>query len=686
MVAAGIVAQHFQDFLTSTPIDMDVFERRYSALELLHESLPDNGFFPVKFCLKPEAFTLDSLLEDGAEGAFPVPDVKNQLDLVLFRVNYITKNNPLFHPPTPGEVASAFRVSLNTAKRILANGVLPSSIEQFLGDDFGSHLYKSSEACANFNIDQGTLSRLIASGDVPACNIGSVRNLWRLPQRAWDFLAMACDWDNVYSVNGFARAIRSSPFIAKRVIEAEPELVTRFRWRSAVRYHASPSAIGEILNTISIGTAVDLSSSEWVDSSEVIAKYSISRSTLAKWRDNGLACTNLHPYIGRPSYAYSVSDIEGFVKKNILFAGGRLRLIPRPKRISILMHYLNAVDSDCYSEKEALGYAVRLSHSPHWIVNAVVGNHKDDEIIASARRRLDVVRQAGIEESVMDQVSASLEDGLRHYISQIAMTPPLSEAEESGLIREAQAGSEDALHKLVEHNLRLVVGVARGIHREFKKHGIEMIDLIQEGNISLYSAVDGYDDRGRDFAPYVRKVAYNQMMKNVVRRHFARPLSWKDKRLLSRVQSAEERYFREYGFNPNHAEVARIIGVREQQLKRLFLKMTPHLSIDSLLPDGEHAYTFEDTREDVYDAEHMAVLHKRLVEAIDSVCTYREKRVVCMRFGIDEDRSYAPAEVAEYYGVSKALVEKAQASAIQKLQNPDVDRKYRLSRLFLDLQ
>src|SRR5262245_5643792 len=180
--------------------------------------------------------------------------------------------------------------------------------------------------------------------------------------------------------------------------------------------------------------------------------------------------------------------------------------------------------------------------------------------------------------------TAPTADSLTRYFDEVGRYPLLTRHQEIRLARLAAAGDATAKRRLVESNLRLVVTIARG----YQGMGLDLLDLIQEGNLGLMRAVDRYD--------VSREARFGTYAAWCIRADICRALSTKSRvirlpvRLAqheSRVNSAEERLAHEHGRRPSSSEVARAAGVDESVVVDLRTASRQVASLDEPAGDAD---------------------------------------------------------------------------------------------------
>jgi RNA polymerase primary sigma factor len=315
---------------------------------------------------------------------------------------------------------------------------------------------------------------------------------------------------------------------------------------------------------------------------------------------------------------------------------------------------------------------------------------------ATVSPELDVFRAAARPTSTfISSAPPSEVDGLQLYLREAGKAHLLTAAEEVTLAQEIEAGlearaalesgqvgerttdelldvsarGEEARQRLISANLRLVVSLA-------KQHlgpGIEFSDLIQEGNVGLMRAVDRFDwRRGNRFSTYalwwIRQAVSTAMSDQ------ARPIRLPSHMMdtLSRLAKAEQRLTQELGRSATDEEVCQSMGVTITRLAELRQLRERPSSLD--VPVGE------DGDADLSDLVEDAVAPTPLAEVIASslreqVCRVlttldpRERMVIEMRFGIEDDQPLTLEQVGKCLRITKERVRQIEARALRKLRH-----------------
>lgn len=268
-----------------------------------------------------------------------------------------------------------------------------------------------------------------------------------------------------------------------------------------------------------------------------------------------------------------------------------------------------------------------------------------------------------------------VDDVVKAYMNEIGKIPLLTTEEEVQLFKEYEAGNETAKNKIVEANLRLVVSVAK----HYLGRGVAFIDLVQEGNLGLFRAIEKFDyKRGYKFStyayPWIRQYV-NRAIENFGRT--VRISSGMKLNINSLIRTQNELRMKN-GYEPSVKELATELGISEQKvLERLKccqeiipLEMMVGETKDTMF--GELVTDFNYCSPD--DEVSKSMMSSALEEVFSSLKDV-ERQVLSLRLGLEDGCERTLTEIAPMFDVSGERIRQIEAKAIEKLRKPSNRKK-----------
>lgn len=271
---------------------------------------------------------------------------------------------------------------------------------------------------------------------------------------------------------------------------------------------------------------------------------------------------------------------------------------------------------------------------------------------------------------------AVITDPVRMYLREIGKIPLLNAAEEVELAKAIEKGSLEAAEKLTQANLRLVVSIAK----KYVGRGLSLLDLIQEGNIGLIRAVEKFDyKKGFKFSTYATWWIRQAITRAIAdqARTIRVPVHMVE--TINRYIRTSRKLMQELGHDPSVEEVAKEMAIEPEKVREIMKVNQVPTSLEA--PVGEEKDSTlgdfipdEETAARPEDAASAELLKEQVTEVLETL-NDRERKVLKLRFGLEDGRQRTLEEVGKEFGVTRERIRQIEAKALRKLRHPTRSKK-----------
>ncbi len=263
-----------------------------------------------------------------------------------------------------------------------------------------------------------------------------------------------------------------------------------------------------------------------------------------------------------------------------------------------------------------------------------------------------------------------VDDPVRMYLKEIGKVPLLSPDEEIELAKKIELGDEEAKKKLAESNLRLVVSIAK----RYAGRGMQLLDLIQEGNLGLIKAVEKFDYRkGYKFSTYATWWIRQAITRAIADQARTIRIPVHMVETINRLVRTQRQLVQKLGREATPEELAKELDMPVDRVREIMKISQDPVSLETPIGEEEDShlgdFIQDDNVEVPADAATYRLLHEQLMDVL-STLTEREQRVLRLRFGLDDGRPRTLEEVGRQFNVTRERIRQIEAKALRKLRHP----------------
>lgn len=306
---------------------------------------------------------------------------------------------------------------------------------------------------------------------------------------------------------------------------------------------------------------------------------------------------------------------------------------------------------------------------------------KEKMLISPEREETKILKEGKKEKAPEKKPGVELReianDSIRLYLCEIGKISLLSAKEEIDLARRIKKGDQSAKSKLAESNLRLVVSIAK----KYIGRGLSFLDLIQEGNIGLFRAVEKFDpDRGFKFSTYATWWIRQAITRAIADQARTIRIPVHMVETINKLTHAQRRLVQELGREPAVEELAAEMGMDVKKVKHILKISQDIVSLEAPVGTEEDSKLGDFIEDDDAVLPQEATNRVLIKENIHEMLQYlspRERKIIEMRFGLKDGVGHTLEEVGQEFNVTRERIRQIEAKVLQKLKEHPTSIKIR---------
>ena len=276
-----------------------------------------------------------------------------------------------------------------------------------------------------------------------------------------------------------------------------------------------------------------------------------------------------------------------------------------------------------------------------------------------------------------DLGDGKLDDPVRMYLKEIGKIKLLTPKEELALANRMAEGDEEAHKRMSEANLRLVVSIAK----RYVGRGMQLLDLIQEGNLGLMKAVEKFDyTKGYKFSTYATWWIRQSITRAIADQARTIRIPVHMVETINRVLRTSHSMVQSLGREPTTEEVAQELHMEVSKVEEIMKIAQEPVSLETPVGEEEDSHLGDflpdsDASQPPEEASH-TLLHEQLEDVLATL-TPREQQVLRMRFGLQDGKPHTLEEVGKEFDVTRERIRQIESKALRKLRHPSRSKKLR---------
>ena len=275
----------------------------------------------------------------------------------------------------------------------------------------------------------------------------------------------------------------------------------------------------------------------------------------------------------------------------------------------------------------------------------------------------------------------SIEDPIKMYLKEIGKIPLLNVDDEMDLAKKISDPDEnirkEAAKRMAESNLRLVVSIAK----RYMGRGMQLLDLIQEGNLGLLRAVEKFDyKKGFKFSTYATWWIRQAITRSIADQARTIRIPVHMVETINRLIKTQRKLVQILGREPSPEEVAKEMNISVPKVREIMSFALEPVSMETPIGDEDDSHLGDFLQD--YNAKVPVnfamdvLLHDQLMDVI-KLLTEREQKVILLRFGLEDGKPRTLEEVGKVFGITRERIRQIEAKSLRKLRNPSKSKRLR---------
>lgn len=308
-----------------------------------------------------------------------------------------------------------------------------------------------------------------------------------------------------------------------------------------------------------------------------------------------------------------------------------------------------------------------------WSHNDSLDDGDNDEFTSSSAD--DEEGKNATQEQLLEGVAST--DPIREYLKEIGSIPLLTQEQEQDLAKRKSEGDAEAGKKLVEANLRLVVSIAK----RYTGRGMSFLDLVQEGNIGLMTAVEKFDyTKGYRLSTYATWWVKQSVTRALADQSRTIRLPVHMVEAVNRIRKAQRALAVKLGREPSNEEIGKEVGMSEKRVTELMQSSGDTVSLETPVGDEDGSnlgdFVADDSNASTEEKAESVFLREEIEQMLQGL-NPREREVIILRFGLESGHPLTLEEVGKRFKVTRERIRQIETAALRKLRNPSRSKKIR---------